>query len=175
LDLLFCDKIPDREDDVSQKLLDRKSREARVQYNKKVIPFSRSGRWTFYDWLDSDGSNPIESWVQSQSEEVQMFFHSTLKDASKRLDHREWPSYRHKMEGRAGNEGIHEMGFKVQGRQYRLLFKFDGEKQAVILCGCYHKVNIWTPRNAPNTAADRAKALRLGKAKRHEREIEDTF
>lgn len=99
-----------------------------------------------------------------------MFFNSTLKDARKRRDHLEWPCYRHKM---IGDEGIHELGFKAEKRQYRLLVKFDGALQVVILCGCYHKMNRWTPVDAVKTAASRAKALMNGKAIKHERTIDD--
>ncbi|MDR3487187.1 MAG: type II toxin-antitoxin system RelE/ParE family toxin [Bradyrhizobium sp.] len=136
--------------------------------HKKVIPFPQSQFWKFFDWVDGE-SNPIEEWLDGESDEVRMTFNSTLKDASKRRDHLEWSCYRHKMEG---PEGIHELGFKADRRQYRLLVKFDGVQQVVILCGCYHKMGRWTPANAPTTAVVRAKALSSGKATRHERQIQ---
>jgi hypothetical protein len=74
-----------------------------------------------------------------------------------------------------GADGIHELGFKAEGRQYRLLVKFDGVLRIVILCGCYHKQSRWTPSDAPKTATDRARMLSQGKATRRERTIEDDF
>jgi hypothetical protein len=140
--------------------------------NKKVIPFPQSGLWRFYDWAEIGGSNPILGWLDDQSNEVQFTFNSVLKEAQKRRNHLEWPCYRHKMKG---DEGIHELGFKVEGRQYRLLVKFDGAMQTVILCGCYHKMNRWTPSDAPETAEKRAKALSAGKAIKRERSIQVDF
>lgn len=141
--------------------------------NKKVIPSSQSGFWTFYDWVDSDGSNPIEKWLAGESDEVQMMFNSVLKEARKRRNHADWPCFRHKMKGKAGAEGVQELGFKAQSRQYRLLVKFDGELQTVILCGCFHKGDKWTPTDALETTVKRAKALAQGKASRRERTIQD--
>lgn len=137
--------------------------------NKKVIPFTQSEVWRFYDWVDGE-SNPIEDWLCSESDEVRLVFNSTLKEASKRRNHLEWICYRHKMRG---GDGVHELGFKACGKQYRLLVKFDGVLQTVILCGCYHKMNRWTPPDAPKTAANRAKALTNGKATKRERPIQD--
>lgn len=79
------------------------------------------------------------------------------------------------MKGRAGEEGIREIGFVAEGRQYRILFKFDGSMKSVLLCGCYHKAGRWYPQNAPDTAAVRARALERGKAKKYERQITDDF
>jgi hypothetical protein len=123
--------------------------------------------------VDDDGSNPIEKWLAGESDEVQMMFNSVLKEARKRRNYTDWPCFRHKMKGKPGAEGVNELGFKVQGKEYRLLFVFDGVLQAVILCGCYHKMNLWTPRDAPKTATKRAKALAAGEAKRNERTIQD--
>jgi hypothetical protein len=140
---------------------------------KKVIPFPQSERWTFYDWVDLGGTNPIEKWLAEQSDEVRMYFTSMLKDAQKTREYRQWTGYRHPMTGRAGKAGVHELGFKAEGIQYRILIKFDGLMQSVLLCGCYHKGKRWTPEEAPDTAADRAKALTQGKATKRERKIED--
>lgn len=146
--------------------------------NKKVIPFPQSGFWTFYDWVDGDGSNPIEKWLAGESEEcdeVRMVFNSVLKEARKRRNHLEWTCFRHKMQGKLKAEGINELGFKAARKQYRLLVKFDGELQTVILCGCFHKGGRWTPTDALETAVKRARALAQRKAKRRERTIQDDF
>ncbi|MGC9157534.1 MAG: type II toxin-antitoxin system RelE/ParE family toxin [Terracidiphilus sp.] len=141
--------------------------------NKKVISFPRSGFWRFYDWVDGDGSNPIEKWLAAESDEVQMTFNSVLKEAGKRLNHLEWTCFRHKMNKELGAAGVNELGFNAQGRQYRLFVKFDGELQTVILCGCFHKGDKWTPTDALKTTVKRARALAQGKASRRERTIQD--
>jgi hypothetical protein len=147
--------------------------EVHLPNNKKVILSSQSGFWKFYDWVDSNGSNPIEKWLAEQSDEVRMTFNSVLKEARKRRNYRDWPSFRHKMKGKPGDEGVNELGFKTEGKQYRLLVKFDGELQTVILCGCFHKGGQWTPANALETTVKRARALAQGKAGRRERTIQD--
>jgi phage-related protein len=138
-----------------------------------VIPFPQSAFWTFYDWVDGDGSNPIEKWLADQSDEVKMMFNSVLKEARKRRNYFEWMCFRHKMHGRLSAEGINELEFKADRRQYRLLVKFDGELKAVILCGCFHKMEKYTPTNALETAVKRARALSQRKASRRERTIQD--
>lgn len=142
---------------------------------KIVIPSSQSGFWKFFDWVDSDGSNPIEKWLAGESDEVRMLFNSVLKEARKRRNYLDWPCFRHKMGGKPGDEGVNELGFRADGRQYRLLVKFDGVLQAVILCGCFHKGKRYTPADALETSVKRAKALSQGKAGRHERTIQDDF
>lgn len=141
--------------------------------NKIVIPFPQSNYWTFYDWVDGDGSNPIEKWLAGESEEVRMKFNSMLKLARKSRNHLDWLGFRHKMEGQLRAEGINELEFKADRRQYRLLIKFDGVLKMVILCGCYHKEKRWTPTDALETAVRRSKALSQGKARKRERTIQD--
>jgi hypothetical protein len=138
-----------------------------------VIPFPQSGIWKFYDWVDGDGSNPIEKWLAGESDEVRMMFNSALKEAWKCRNYLNWSCFRHKMRGKPGTEGVNELGFPADGRQYRLLVKFDGELQAVILCGCFHKGGTWSPADALETAVKRAKALSQGKASRRERTIQN--
>jgi phage-related protein len=77
------------------------------------------------------------------------------------------------MQGKLRAEGVNELEFKADRRQYRLLLKFDGELQVVILCGCFHKGDKWTPADALETTVKRAKALSQGKASRRERTIQD--
>ena len=97
------------------------------------------------------------------------WFNSFSKKPQEEQEPPDWPCFRHKMKGKAGAEGVQELGFKAQSRQYRLLVKFDGELQTVILCGCFHKGDKWTPTDALETTVKRAKALAQGKASRRER------
>ena len=141
--------------------------------NKKVIPFPQSNFWTFFDWVEGEGSNPIESWLEAESDEVRMVFNSTLKEARKRQNHLEWLSFKRFLKGkRFEEERLWELQFRADRREFRIICRFDGRLRAVIFCGCYHKGSVYTPKNALETAWRRAKSLSQGKAGRRERKIQ---
>lgn len=147
-----------------------------MQNNKKVIPFPQSDFWTFYDWVDGDGSNPIEKWLAGESDEVRMVFNSTLKEARKRRNHLEWLCFKRFLKGmKYEQERLWELQFRADRKEYRLIGRFDGAMKAVVFCGCYHKGSVYTPKEALETALRCAKALAQGKANRNERTIQDDF
>lgn len=147
-----------------------------MSYHKKVIFSSLSRRWRFFDWVAPDGSNPIQEWYEGESFAVQQQFDAILKMASKQANHLNWVCFKRFLEGKHfAEERIWELQFKEDGKQYRILGRFDGEKQAILFCGCSHKGSVYTPPNALETALKRAKALSQGKADRHERTIEEDF
>jgi hypothetical protein len=142
--------------------------------NKKVIPSSQSASWAFYDWVDGDGSNPIEKWLAGESDEVRMVLNSTLKEAKKRRNHLEWLCFKRFLKGRKyEQERLWELKFHADRREFRLIGRFDGVMRAIVFCGCYHKQSVYTPKDALDTALRRAKALSQGKAGRRERTIQD--
>jgi hypothetical protein len=51
----------------------------------------------------------------------------------------------------------------------------QGRKKAVLILGCYHKGDFYTPGEALETARKRAKTLREGKAELYERKIKSDF
>ena len=141
---------------------------------KLVIPSSQSQFWKFFDWVDSDGSNPIERWLAGESDEVRMVFNSTLKEAAKRRNHLEWLCFKRFLKGKKfEQERLWELKFRADRKEFRLIGRFDGVMQAIVFCGCYHKQDVYTPKDAMDTALRRAKALSDGGAKRHERKIQD--
>jgi hypothetical protein len=141
-----------------------------------VIPFPQSVFWTFYDWVDGDGSNPIEKWLAEQSDEVQMTFNSMLKEARKRRNHLEWLCFKRFIKGKKyEQERLWELKFHADRREFRLICRFDGAMRAIVFCGCYHKQSVYTPADALDTALRRAKALSQGRASRRERTIKDDF
>jgi phage-related protein len=80
------------------------------------------------------------------------------------------------LQGRAKEERIWQLDFIADKRQYRLLGVFgEVRKKAILILGCYHKGDNYTPRDALETARKRAKALREGKAEAHERKIKSDF
>ena len=73
------------------------------------------------------------------------------------------------------SEKIWELAFVADRRQHRILGKFDLTKrrQAILLCGCYHKQNVYEPAKALDTAYKRSKALSEGKGSLYERKIKE--
>lgn len=134
--------------------------------NKKVISWPQPERWTFFDWVDLDGTNPIEKWLAGESGEVAWTLNSALKQAAKCQTPQEWLGFKRFIQGKKyKDERLWEFEFSANRRQYRLLGRFDGQMKAVFFCGCYHKGSVYTPQEAFETALRRAKALSEGKAK----------
>jgi len=83
-----------------------------------------------------------------------------------------WIGTRGFLRGKYREERIWELGFQADQRQYRILSVFGEErKQAILLVGCYHKQQVYTPTDALNLALKRSKALSKGEAGRYERKI----
>jgi hypothetical protein len=80
------------------------------------------------------------------------------------------------LQGKPKEESIWQLDFVADRRQYRVLGVFgQGRKKAVLILGCYHKGDLYTPREALETARKRAKTLREGKAELYERKIKSDF
>ncbi|MEX5218993.1 MAG: type II toxin-antitoxin system RelE/ParE family toxin [Nitrospiraceae bacterium] len=143
-----------------------------MQYHTKVIlfrPVNPGQRWTFWDYCFGE-SNLFDDWYQNLSEEARDTFDGLLKNLSKTANHLDWGIKRF-LEGKYKQQRIWEIGFIADGRQNRILGIFAGEKQVVLLMGCYHKQRVYTPHNALDTAYDRAKTFQAGKATLYERKI----
>lgn len=112
-------------------------------------------------------------WDVDKTFEAELAFNALLKTERKTKNYTDWPSWRHKMHGDAGNQGVVELGFKADGRSYRILSMFYGNMCIVLLCICYHKGSVWTPKNAIEIATKRAKAVLARKAKLNVIEITD--
>jgi hypothetical protein len=138
-----------------------------------VIPFPEDGVWTFWDFVSLDGSNPIDDWYQSLSEEAMSSFDALLKANQKIKLQIHWLGFKGFLKGaKLQDERIWELQFSADKRQYRVLGKFgDVRKQVILLVGCYHKGNVYTPPDALDLAPKRAKALREGKARIYERKV----
>lgn len=144
-----------------------------LTYNKKVIPFPEDGVWTFWDFVQND-SNPIEDWYEGLSEDAQNQFNDLLKDNRKTEKPIHWIGFRGFLRGQLREERIWELGFYADSRQYRILGKFHSvRKQAILLCGCYHKGHIYTPPDALDLSYRRSKALTKGEAILYARQIKD--
>ena len=128
--------------------------------------------WTFYDFVYPNGTNPVEDWYQGLSEGTQQMVDTLLKDSHKTELSINWIGFKRFLKGKYKKKRIWELAFRADKRQYRILGVFGKEsKQAILLVGCYHKQQVYTPTDALDLAFKRSKALSKGEAKLHERKI----
>jgi hypothetical protein len=141
-----------------------------LQNHTKVISFPLPTRWSFHDYVEG-GVNRIEEWYQGLSLEGKDTFEALLKNTQKIENHLQWGGFKY-LKGEPKEERIWQLDFRADKRQYRLLGVFGSiRKQAVLILGCYHKGDTYTPKEALETACKRAKALREKRATTYEREI----
>jgi hypothetical protein len=135
-----------------------------------VIPFPSPPLWRFFDFV-AGGRNLIEDWYRELSEEGKFTFDAILKNHQKIDSQLNWVGFKY-LKGNPKEERVWQLDFIADKRQYRLLGVFgQRRKNAVLILGCYHKGDNYTPRDALETARKRAKALREGKAQISERQI----
>ena len=114
-------------------------------------------------------------WDVDKTFEAELAFQNLVKTERKTRNYNDWTSWRHKMHGDAGKQGVIELGFKADGRSYRVLSMFNGSMCVVVLCICYHKGSVWTPKNAIEIATKRAKLVVAKKAKLNVIQITDNL
>lgn len=137
-----------------------------------MIPFLVPLLWSFFDYGDS-GVNRIELWYQELSQEAKDGFDALLKNTHKIPNHLHWGAFK-LLRGEPSKERIWQLDFIADKRQYRLLGVFGSvRKQAVLILGCYHKGESYTPKEALETACKRARALREKRATTYGRKIKD--
>jgi hypothetical protein len=146
-----------------------------LTHNNKVIPLSPGAPWTFWDFCLSKESNPIESWYQSAlSDDGKFLLDSLLKSNRKTALPNDWVGFRKFLKGKPNKYKIWELGFRADGRQYRVFGTFGTvRKQAILLLGCYHKGGVYTPPDSLEQAYKRARMLAENKAVIHARPIND--
>jgi hypothetical protein len=141
-----------------------------LQNHKKVISFPSPGKWSFHDFVEGEW-NPVEDWYNGLSDGGKFQFDGLLKLLCKTEDHLQWIGFKY-LKGEPKKERVWQLDFIADRRQYRVLGIFGAvRKQAVLLLGCYHKGNVYTPPDALSTAVKRAKRIRENKAGTRERTI----
>ncbi|MFP5227059.1 MAG: hypothetical protein ACLGXA_05475 [Acidobacteriota bacterium] len=141
-----------------------------LKNHTKVIFCSGQPIWQFYDCV-LGGKNVIEEWYRKLSDEASFTFSSLLKTLQKIDSQLQWPGFKF-LKGKLKEERIWQLDFIADKRQHRVLGVFgQGRKSAVLILGCYHKGDNYTPSSALETARLRAKALGEGRAQLHERQI----
>ena len=137
-----------------------------------MILFIEPRYWSFFDYVDG-GGNRIEEWCSGLSMEAKDRFDTLLKNTRKISNHLLWGGFKF-LKGKPKEERIWQLDFIADNKQYRLLGVFGSvRKTAVIILGCFHKGDIYTPHDALKTASKRAKELREGRATIHERTVQD--
>jgi hypothetical protein len=150
------------------------SRKKCLPNHTKVIPFPVPVLWSFFDYVENE-VNRIEVWYQELSQEGKDNFDVLLKNTHKIPNHLNWGGFK-LLKGEPGKERIWQLDFIADKRQYRLLGVFGSvRKQAVLILGCYHKGDSYTPQEALETACKRAKALRERRATTYGRKIKDNL
>ena len=140
-----------------------------------LFPQPKLINWAFEDFVYPNGNNPVESWCEQQTEEVQETLNSALKNMAGTDNHLDWITWRGYLRGSAKKQKIWEIGFFAEGRQHRILGVFSGSKVVILLGGCYHKGKVYEPHDAIETAIKRATALKEGRATTNARQIDSDF
>ncbi len=123
--------------------------------------------------MHANGVNPVEVWRSELSEDARFMFDKILKDCRKTERHADWVALKRFLKGKCKDHHIWELEFKSDKRQHRVLCIFDplARKRVVLLAGCYHKQNVYTPKNALTEACNRAAMLERGEGRRRERKV----
>lgn len=144
--------------------------------HKKVIPFPQEepSEWSYWDFIQPSGNNPIEDWYGGLSDDGRLLFDSLLKANRKTALPINWIGFKRFLKGKPGEQRIWELQFydQSQKRTYRVLGTFGASrKQAIILIGCYKKGDVYTPTGCLEDAVKRAKMLARNEVKPVERKI----
>lgn len=143
------------------------SSEILLTYKKEMI--KSFGGWKFWDYVSVADNNMIEEWLQKEVfQDGRLTFDKLLKNIGNTENHLNWIGLRPKPFKRKSGM-IWELGFLADGRQYRVLGDFCGEKEAVFLIGCYHKQGRYHPEDAIDQAFNRKGELKNGTATHQER------
>lgn len=140
-----------------------------------MIDFEGPDIWTFVECeFPSSGNRPLEDWYENTlSEEGKFEFDSLLKTNHKTKNHKEWQGFRGFLKGKAERYRIWELGFKADGREYRVFGIFGiVRRQAILLGGCYHKMCVYMPPNAIKSACRMVRQIEEGRVNLHERKID---
>ena len=130
--------------------------------------------WTFWDFVNETGANPVKNWYKALSPAAQAQVDALLKNVCRVEKPINWIGFKGFLKGKYRREKIWELAFFADKRQYRILGKFgESKKQAILLCGCYHKQQVYSPADALDTAYKRSTALSEGKGRLYERKIRE--
>lgn len=127
-----------------------------------ILSSSKSNGWSFWDYGTQE-ANLFDVWYSSISEEGRDLIDGILKACRDTDDHRQWLAFKRFLKGKYKPQKIWELRFKANRCEHRVLGIFSKNKSAILLMGCYHKGNNYTPTSALDIANERAKAVRSGR------------
>jgi hypothetical protein len=113
--------------------------------------------WTFVEYVSGRGLGTVTAWLAEGSVTRRAEFHTRLRFLAPIRNRLDWEdsSFR-KMRRAAGRAGLYEIRWKADSTQWRVLGFFrDGQREFVMVMGCSHKQQIYTPRDAIEKAIDR--------------------
>jgi phage-related protein len=113
--------------------------------------------WQFMDYISPQGRNMIGHWYDGLLSRERTDFDSFIRILAKT---REWryPDFKW-LKGRRFR-GLGEIRFESEKKAHRVIGYFNlNSRQFVMLIGCFHKQNIYTPANALETAVRRKQFL----------------
>ena len=144
-------------------------------HHKIVITSAEQPEWRVFDY-GPEGSSAIQKWYDNElSLGAQTIFDAMLKALRYVPDPALWVGNRGHLKGKPAAEGVFELGFRADKRQYRVFCVTRPRRELVLLLGCYHKQDDYKPTEALATGTLRAKKVREGKAVVCERKIDTSI
>lgn len=119
--------------------------------------------WRFSCYVSASGRCDVQTTVDSYDDDSLAAFSAAIRYlAVAPMDHWNEPHAR-KI---AGKKKLHEVRYKANRRATRALGFFSpGDNLFTITLICYHKGNVYTPKDAIDTAARRAAEIQDGAAR----------
>lgn len=119
-------------------------------------------KWLFRQYQSANGRRPVEDWLSSLTPEVRQTFATLLRLMAK-MARWEAPEFK-RLTGNKKLAGLGEIRVSAD-KPYRLIgMNGPGEGEYTLLIGCTHKQQVYTPKDAKETANKRRKLVEKGAA-----------
>jgi phage-related protein len=120
-------------------------------------------KWLFRQYQSANGRKPVEDWLSSLTPEVRQTFATLLRNMAK-MAHWQYPEFK-RLKGNKKLAGLGEIRVSEENKQYRLIgMTGPGKGEYTLLIGCSHKQQVYTPKDAKETANARRKLVEKGAA-----------
>ena len=128
-------------------------------------------KWHLKDFVSHTGRNQIADWYELLSAQARSDFDALIDILEKKED---W-SYPEYKDLKRKHKGVGEIRWKTEKTQHRVLGYSPSDHVFVLLIGCTHKMNIYNPPEALDTALERKKKVESGEAGTCDHETEIDF
>lgn len=117
--------------------------------------------WKLRQYVSATGREAISDWRKSMPKGPFKAVMDTFLGNMVKLERWTPPRF----EPMTGNlSGFHELRWKAGKIQHRLLGRVIGEREFLMLVGCTHKGDVYTPPSALETLIDRDKRIKTREA-----------